>query len=181
MERESRTGLDLGLADYNPTVLQLVTLPNLILSWAQVTSPSTWEEEGELDNTPEIIQAFLAALTDHNISLYFFSGSWSPAFIELVSAEMNTSTSQLTIIGAETIYSPVALQAFAVTLLGLIATMKDVQKSGLVAAKLVYFGVGGSMEDFCEIMRNDGKSVEKIREESDGVRRATVEIKDLTS
>lgn len=169
--------MDLGLADYNPTVLQLVTLPNLVLSWAQVTSPSPWEEEGEVEITPETIQAFLEALNSHKVTFSFFSGSWSPEFIQLVSSEMNTSTSQLTIIGAETIYSPAALQAFAATLIGLVGEMEDEQKIGLVAAKLVYFGVGGSMEDFCQIVRETGMRVERIREESGGVRRATVEVR----
>ena len=42
-------GLSLGLADYNPSVLQLVTLPNLLLSWGQYAMKGDWEEEGEMD------------------------------------------------------------------------------------------------------------------------------------
>ena len=52
--------LELGLADYNPTVLQLVTLPNLILSWAQ--GGATWEPEGDLDIDEGLVQRFLNSL-----------------------------------------------------------------------------------------------------------------------
>ncbi|KAL2070681.1 hypothetical protein VTL71DRAFT_13707 [Oculimacula yallundae] len=173
----SAGSLDLGLADYNPTVLQLVTLPNILLSWAQVTRKDSWEAEGELDLDENIIKDFLASLVSHCIRLSFFSGAWSPAFDELVKGNMNSSTSCLTIIGAETIYSPAALKSFAETLTDLLRSMPDNERMALVAAKKVYFGVGGSMEDFCEMVRLQGGSVEQIREESDGVRRAVVEVK----
>tara|TARA_R110002060_G_scaffold4396_17_gene6967 strand:+ start:1342 stop:1914 length:573 start_codon:yes stop_codon:yes gene_type:complete len=167
----------LGLGDYNPTVLQLVTLPNILLSWAQVTRKDSWEVEGEVDLNEEVINEFLATLESRQIKLSFFSGAWSPGFVDLVKESMNSSTSRLTIIGAETIYSPVALKSFAETLVGLLASMPDEERISLVAAKKVYFGVGGSMEDFCDIVRSHGCTVEQIREESDGVRRAVVEVK----
>ena len=167
----------LGLADYNPTVLQLVTLPNILLSWAQVTCKDSWEAEGELDLNEEVINEFLATLESRQIKLSFFSGAWSPGFVDLVKENMNSSTSRLTLIGAETIYSPVALKSFAETLVGLLASMPDEERISLVAAKKVYFGVGGSMEDFCDIVRSHSCAVEHIREESDGVRRAVVEVK----
>merc|ERR1712093_464147 len=167
----------LGLGDYNPTVLQLVTLPNILLSWAQVTRKDSWEVEGEVDLNEEVINEFLATLESRQIKLSFFSGAWSPGFVDLVKESMNSSTSRLTIIDAETIYSPVALKSFAETLVGLLASMPDEERISLVAAKKVYFGVGGSMEDFCDIVRSHGCTVEQIREESDGVRRAVVEVK----
>lgn len=94
-----------------------------------------------------------------------------------MTSHLNTPSSNLTIVGAETIYSPAALRSFAETLIGLVEVAGDEVKMALVAAKLVYFGVGGSMEDFCQFVRERGLSVERIREESDGVRRATVEVK----
>lgn len=90
---------------------------------------------------------------------------------------MNNSSGHLTIVGAETIYSPVALQSFGETLMGLLEAMPDNIRTSLVAAKKVYFGVGGSMEDFCNLVRAKGGISEQIREESDGVRRAVVEVK----
>jgi hypothetical protein len=170
-------GLDLGLADYNPTVLQLVTLPNIILTWAQSTRKGSWDAEGELEIGTELIQGFYASLQSYGIRLSFFSGAWSQEFVHLVATTMGSWPSHLTIIGAETIYSPAALKSFADTLVSLLETMPEGEKSSLVAAKKVYFGVGGSMDDFCDAVRAKGLVVEQIREESDGVRRAVVEVK----
>ncbi|KAG9242506.1 hypothetical protein BJ878DRAFT_167043 [Calycina marina] len=179
LEGTGEGGLDLGLADYNPTVLQLVTLPNLLLSWAQVVKgrEGEWEEESDLEITEELLVEFTNSLAEKNIKLSFFSGVWSPEFVQLVEANMGMGEAQFTVIGAETIYSPAALKSFADSLVGLLQRMLATNESSLVAAKKVYFGVGGSMEDFCDIVRAKGFSVEGVREESDGVRRAVVEVK----
>ena len=177
LSQKGQTGtLDLGLADYNPTVLQLVTLPNIILSWAQVLRKDSWEPEGEFEIDADIIQQFLSSLKSHNIRLSLFSGAWSPEFSTLVFQSMGSRPAHLTILGAETIYSPVALRSFADTLMSLLDGMPGGEKIALVAAKKVYFGVGGSIEDFCDAVRAKGASVKQIREESDGVRRAVVEV-----
>ncbi len=176
---DQKGGLNLGLADYNPTVLQLVTLPNLLLSWAQSQRQREWEEEGELEINPELIETFLTSLKSYDIVLSFFSGAWSPELVKLVGGTMkfDPGMHDSTIIGAETIYSPIALKSFAETLMALLKLLPDGEKTALVAAKKVYFGVGGSMEDFCDMVREKGAVVEQIREESDGVRRAVVEVK----
>lgn len=175
LSQEHRS-LDLGLADYNPTVLQLVTLPNLLLSWAQAIQQGVWEAEGELEIDEALLHGFLSSLKSHSIGLSFFSGAWSPEFVRLVTGSVEPGPENLIIIGAETIYSPIALESFAATLLSLLETMPEGRKTSLVAAKKVYFGVGGSIEDFCNIVRARGFGVEQIREESDGVRRAIVEV-----
>lgn len=174
-------GLSLGLADYNPSVLQLVTLPNLLLSWGQYAMKGEWEEEGEMDIDDEVKSGFLADMKERDFNLSFCSGAWSPAFVKVVGESMPSTSGPVTIIGAETIYSPFALKSFAETLMSLLESMDGKEKTSLVAAKKVYFGVGGSMEDFCEMVRGKGASVEQIREESDGVRRAVVEVKMMAS
>lgn len=177
LESHSGHSLDLGLADYNPTVLQLVTLPNIILSWAQTVQKDSWEGEGELELDEDLLKAFTASLLSHGISLSFFSGAWSPEFVQLVVSTMGSQASRLTLIGAETIYSPAALKSFADTLAALLESMTGSERMALVAAKKVYFGVGGSMDDFCDAVREKGVHVEQIWEESDGVRRSVVEVK----
>ncbi|KAM3074834.1 hypothetical protein ACMFMG_008247 [Clarireedia jacksonii] len=171
------SGLDLGLADYNPTVLQLVTLPNVILSWAQATKSDSWEVEGELDIDEALISEFTSSLHSHSIRLSFFSGAWSPEFVSLVSKEMEQPCEKMMIVGAETIYSPAALKAFAQTLMALLEPSAETVKTALIGAKKIYFGVGGSIEDFIEDVSARGALVERVREESDGVRRAVVEVK----
>lgn len=166
--------LTLGAADYNPTVLQLVTLPNLILSWAQCEQSSSWEEEGEIEITAELLQAFHNKLASSKVSLHFFSGCWGPEFVSYVTSSMPVATTSSIILAAETIYSPAATTFFTDALMEI---LKAQNSSALVAAKKVYFGVGGSIEDFCDTVRAKSGTVEQIREEADGVRRAIIEVR----
>ncbi len=176
-KKHGKSKLDLAFADYNSTVLRLVTLPNVLLSWAQ-SLPRTeetgpWEEEGELDIDADLLTAFQADLADRKVSLSFFSGAWGEEFVNLVQDAPKTAKGELLIIGAETIYSPAALRSFADVLADIFG--KEEGKA-LVGAKKVYFGVGGSMDDFCEAVRERGAEAVQIREEADGVRRSVVEV-----
>lgn len=174
------------LADYNPTVLQLVTLPNFILAWAihhreeLLILSDAFSSEGELDLTPGILEAFKEFLLGCEISLMFFSGAWSPEFVTLLADTtnpVNSSPAEATVVlGAETIYSPFALSSFLQTILAL---MQDEKARGNVAqvfvgAKRLYFGVGGSLDDFVVQARERGFIVEQLREETEGVRRGVV-------
>ncbi|KAJ8120427.1 hypothetical protein ONZ43_g2863 [Nemania bipapillata] len=158
------------LADYNPTVLQLVTLPNFILAWA-----IHYQEEMPL------LKAFQEFLSTREISLLFLSGAWSSTFVSMLTeAQVLTDevkTEQATIIiGAETIYSPFALSSFLETILALMQYEKAHNKVAevLVGAKRLYFGVGGSLDDFVVQARGRGATVEQLREETEGVRRGVV-------
>ena len=173
---ESR--LDLAFADYNASVLRLVTLPNVLLSWAQ-SLPHTeetgpWEEEGELDIDADLLKAFICDMMDRKISLSFFSGAWGEEFVSLIEGERKAGDGALLVIGAETIYSPRALKDFAEVLVTILE--KEEGGKALVGAKKVYFGVGGSMDDFVDEVTRKGGKVRQLREEVEGVRRAVVEV-----
>ena len=81
-------------------------------------------------------------------------------------------------IGAETIYSPFALASFSDTVLSILRREQRERPGGqataLVAAKRLYFGVGGSLDDFVEKMRGSNVTVQTLSEETEGVRRGTV-------
>jgi hypothetical protein len=70
-----------------------------------------------------------------------------------------------------------ALQSFTESLMAILEAEDKGEPSALIAAKKVYFGVGGSIEDLCDAVRARRGRVEQIREESDGVRRAVVEVR----
>ncbi|KAG7131496.1 Histidine protein methyltransferase 1 like [Verticillium longisporum] len=181
--------LSIVLADYNPSVLQLVTLPNFILTWALARKTATpvletaFYEEGELELTPEVIAAFEAFLASSNISLRFLSGGWSQELVELlygsdVASHSASGEFDSLLIGAETIYSPFALDAFNEMVLAILSREKA-ERAGckcqaLVGAKRLYFGVGGSLDDFIAKARGKGAVVTQLREEAEGVRRGVV-------
>lgn len=182
--------LDLILADYNPTVLHLVTLPNFIISWAlqsRETSALVQEamgsDEGELEISPQLVEAFKSFLAASHISLSFCSGAWSPELVELLYTSASPSKAhaehiQTLVLGAETIYSPYALGAFSDTVLSILrrerADRPERRAAAIVGAKKLYFGVGGSLDDFVERMSSLGTTVDTLREEADGVRRGVV-------
>ncbi|KAI3323588.1 hypothetical protein HD806DRAFT_497271 [Xylariaceae sp. AK1471] len=181
------SSLSFILADYNPTVLQLVTLPNFILAWAvhhRAELPllsEAFSPDGELDLTPETVEAFQDFLSSRKISLLFFSGAWSPEFVSMITKAQNTLDGPIAehatvILGAETIYSPFALSSFLQTILALMQHEKAGGQGAevLVGAKKLYFGVGGSLDDFVVQARERGAVVEQLREETEGVRRGVV-------
>ncbi|ODQ63729.1 hypothetical protein NADFUDRAFT_53384 [Nadsonia fulvescens var. elongata DSM 6958] len=170
----------LTLADYNDSVLRLVTAPNLLVAWASTLSPEVLMQlqrtevnnndgmanisnqqnndsinfkfearEGELEVTAALVQAFIETLQTKFISLDFISGAWSPEFVQAAEAP-----SYDLILASETIYQPETIPVFSQTMLSLMQ-----QKSkALVAAKQIYFGVGGGIPEFIEILSNRGDS-----------------------
>lgn len=190
-EHQNQRAISFILADYNPTVLQLVTLPNFILTWAlhqQQHAPipalqgafSQQEPgEGELELTPEVLDSFRMYLSEHAIHLFFLSGGWSPEFVHLLYSlpsnppQVETAACISLLLGAETIYSPFALQAF-VDMVVAVLEREAGDTSAWVAAKKLYFGVGGSLDDFVTQVMSRGVSVESMREETEGVRRGVV-------
>ncbi|KAH7270467.1 uncharacterized protein BKA55DRAFT_49636 [Fusarium redolens] len=177
--------LSLIMADYNPSVLQLVTLPNFILSWA-LNNPQipalqeAFSIEGEVELGPDVLAAFEQSLKEANVTLSFVSGAWSQEFVHLIYALPSGHDQERStlLLGAETIYSPFALQAFLETLFLILEKEQKTEgneAAALVGAKRLYFGVGGSLDDFIDKARQKGARVEQLREEVEGVRRGVVQ------
>jgi protein-histidine N-methyltransferase len=172
------------LQDYNSSVLRLATLPNLLLTWATTTSPplispptETSQTSGDIELTPEILSAFRAALTENQITLKFLSGSWSAELAALIPSsapDMGTL-----VLGAETIYSPAATDAFVEILMILLRRVK--MAKAMVAAKKFYFGVGGSVDGLKEACATKGAVAYEIENHGvpgleAGVGRSLIEV-----
>ncbi|KAL4969254.1 protein-histidine N-methyltransferase [Aspergillus stella-maris] len=184
----------LTLADYNSAVLRLVTLPNFLLTWNHYitninTTPQTegeneaeqqGGEEGYLDITPELLSRFTTDLSRRGIVLNFISGAWSPSFVDLVFASPELSSSKTLILASETIYSPASLGAFSETLLELLRRSSGESKA-LIAAKKVYFGVGGGIDEFLGVVKGMSRSELVVEErkdvKSEGVGRIILEVR----
>lgn len=182
------------LTDYNASVLRLVTLPNLLLTWASTLPPTSppfgpselnslhTSTEGDLVITPALTSAFVNQLQSQGLQLSFISGSWEPPspFLNLIpsSPAMNTL-----ILASETIYSPTALSTFTAALIGLLSRVR--LGKAMIAAKRVYFGVGGSVDAFkveCRELKAVAYEIENHGVdlgESSGVRRCLMEVQML--
>jgi protein-histidine N-methyltransferase len=168
-----------------------VTLPNLILAWAlqqRGQNPAldeAFEVNGELELTSEVLEAFRRSLDLNCITLSFLSGAWSTDFVDLLyRSGIPTSlpeTTKALVLGSETIYSPFALESFSKTLLSILHRERQERPSGnaraLIAAKRLYFGVGGSLDDFVDRMRGLGAAIGVLLEETQGVRRGVVDCR----
>ncbi|BFZ61754.1 hypothetical protein YB2330_002829 [Saitoella coloradoensis] len=131
--------LSMTLQDYNASVLQHVTVPNVYLAWAlSRAEEGGWENDGEIDVTDENKTAFLNELQTKNIQITLLSGGWG----ERMLGYMKPPPSIL--LASETIYSPNSLPAFMDVLHGCCAAGSQ----ALIAAKKVYFGVGGGVDEF---------------------------------
>ncbi|KAJ5675827.1 hypothetical protein N7462_008724 [Penicillium macrosclerotiorum] len=181
-------------ADYNSAVLRLVTLPNLLLTWqnsrlrlateapGDQEAPQVQEDEELLDITPELVENFKSDLVRRGISIDFISGAWSAEFVDLVFSTRSSGDPRVLVLASETIYSPATLTAFSETLLALLrhSTPTSVRTHALVAAKKVYFGVGGGVDEFLAVLKNvcaDELEVQqRVDVQSEGVGRVVLEI-----
>ncbi|KAI4089051.1 MAG: hypothetical protein LQ348_005117 [Seirophora lacunosa] len=151
----------LVLADYNPSVLHLATIPNLLLTYA-MASELIPPASGDLDITPALILSFKQGLAERNIDIRAISGSWGAPLASLIipggPASEDVPLDRAWILASETIYSPASTMAFTACL---VETMQKFEEPGgraraLVAAKKVYFGVGGGIDEFLGVLRKNG-------------------------
>ncbi|KAI9371914.1 hypothetical protein BJX61DRAFT_478637 [Aspergillus egyptiacus] len=184
-------------ADYNSAVLRLVTLPNLLLTWnhfatrrhltptpgsqtenANKTDSQETEEE-ILDITPDLLTSFQTDIANRGITISFISGAWSPSFVDLVFSSAELAGFKSIVLASETIYSPGSLGAFSETLLALLRRSAAGSRA-LIAAKKVYFGVGGGVDEFLVALRGVSGGGLRVEERLDiksaGVGRVILEI-----
>lgn len=169
------------LSDYNASVLNLVTLPNLLLTWAfhSPDSPyvNTAEPSGYLQLTTDLLTSFTNTLTSQSITLNFVSGPWGSKLASLIphsAPDMGTL-----VLAAETIYSPASTTAFVALLIELLKRVK--MAKAVVAAKRIYFGVGGSVDMMKEMCAGEGAVAYEVENSGvegmdSGVGRALVEV-----
>ncbi|KAL9936989.1 hypothetical protein V8E36_004224 [Tilletia maclaganii] len=198
-------GSELHLADFNPEVLRLVTVPNLIITWyffspaaasfrtdpghtneAQKSEPLSRppqqqqpspNQPGELVLSSALLTAFLDDLQAHSIHIRLFSGPWSELSPILFNNDTSSAAPYDLTLTSETVYSLDTLPSL-VDLLYLCSrggrgagTPSSAQPSTdsatasssaatspplcLVAAKVLYFGVGGGVHSFVQAVTND--------------------------
>lgn len=159
---------ELTLADYNTSVLQLVTLPNLLLTYAIWADPKL-PGLGDLEVTPALVDAFKSTISEKGIVVNFVSGSWGQGMLPAL-----PSSPYDLILASETIYAPATTPLFVDVVKGALGN----QGKALVAAKKIYFGVGGSVEDFESTVTEDEQWRTQVVRElgKKGVGRVVIEV-----
>lgn len=172
------TRLHLMLTDYNLRVLEVATIPNMFLTWAMSPNSKTRDE---LEISPLSKTSFLESLASCGITISALSGGWSTQFQEVLMSKVNlTEKSTVLILASETIYSPDSLQSFAEVVMSVLqaAKRKGLPASALVAAKRVYFGVGGGIDDLLAVLGGLGGYGQLVwQSDKEGVGRAIVEVR----
>jgi protein-histidine N-methyltransferase len=177
--------------DYNEEVLQLVTMPNILLSWWDVCRNSgrtgiqkDRPREGDLEDVNEdMVQMFLNDCKSRGISFNFISGAWGSSFVHLIEGSLRSETDvpttcqhNLVIMASETIYCPSSVPAFVRTVMDLLRATRG-RATAFIAAKRLYFGVGGGVTEFVQEMRSVGGSVREVINITDnGVGRVILEV-----
>ncbi|KAL8657896.1 MAG: hypothetical protein Q9226_001469 [Calogaya cf. arnoldii] len=172
------------LADFNPAVLKLATIPNLLFNYMCEDEVSDAISGGNVEGFNTFNRDFQDFLIHKcNIEIRGISGSWGPGFSAMALPEASETLNDVLRLAGETIYSPSSTRAFTETLLDL---LRRSEKAGgnaraLVAAKRVYFGVGGSVNDFWDVLRELGgeaKLVWTTEGLGSGVGRCILEVTD---
>jgi len=139
--------------------------------------PLDWQSHNDIEVTSALLIAFMSDLKARSINLVFLSGPWSP----LLASHIPQSPPDLglLILAAETIYSPESTATFVDLLVLLLKRVK--MAKAMVAAKRIYFGVGGSVNGLKEACRQYGAVASEIENHGvlgmdSGVGRALIEV-----
>ncbi len=172
--------------DYNPEVLRLMTIPNVLLN---VSRSGHWNQtkDGTGDqHDPETSHNHGIKTGDHHgigtgrccetetessnlpTNCRFFSGGWSEVISLLKCSKYDL------ILSSETIYSPDSQPALLRALKELICPASG---RVLLAAKSYYFGVGGSVQAFQDLVKEDGYfAISMCRTVGSGIPRVILEL-----
>lgn len=159
-----------------------------------LSTPKELEEpECDLEITPELSSAFAATLKAYNITLRFFAGAWE-SFLQSGSSVLHNQSLPRpydVVLTSETIYRTDSLDSLIRLLYSGTApstTRPSLDTNAeeedaplcLVAAKIVYFGVGGGVNEFIrEVQGMKGKNgrIETVWENKEGVGRIIMRLR----
>ena len=153
---------------------------------------------GGLTVTRALLDAFTASLDAHKVRLRFFAGGWST--LRECLAHQGTDPPRPPppydiVLASETIYRTEALGAFLGVLRSTVASVSASSAATtsapapcdrevevvhpplcLVAAKVLYFGVGGGVQAFVSAIEGEHGTVHTVWEHREGVGRAIMRI-----
>ncbi|PWN35254.1 uncharacterized protein FA14DRAFT_120326 [Meira miltonrushii] len=181
---EKPANLTLQLCDFNEQVLQMVTLPNLLLTWYFHSNEEKEDQgqQGDVELSDEIIDGFLDDLRKYQIDIQFYSGHWEG--LTAINA-INIDSLPNIILTSETIYStdtmPILIDTLEEAYKGSLegetkSDVKSMDRLCLVAAKVVYFGVGGGVYAFEQELKRRQASTKTVWKSEKGVSRVVLQV-----
>ena len=132
---------------------------------------------GNISISSKLVDAFRSWLDYNRIQIFGMSGPWNVHFEEMVNLQLQ---GRKLILASETIYQPESIEPFVKVLLGLMEGGQSTEQhcQALVAAKKVYFGVGGGIDEFLSYLTQAGGDADIVWESGEaGVGRAILSIK----
>lgn len=167
--------------------------------------PADAKQSGELPLTPALVAAFQESLQTYRIHLKLFKGSWSSFDVGQSGGQYDIVLTSETIYRPDSLPSLVGLLKRATASPDVRAGVDDAEASGvehatsrltlsdgdgglktlaslgaprlcLVAAKLVYFGVGGGVNEFVGAVGKLSGRVQTVWERSQGVKRSVMRV-----
>lgn len=166
-----RCGAVVHFQDYNKDVLKQITIPNVMLN-VETHSKAVDEGMGSINIEKKMEENFdIHSLEE---TLQFYAGDWWE-YAELTTKNAEGKTNKFDyIFTSETIYNPQNQQKLLDTFYAKLNTDGVV----LVAAKTYYFGVGGGLRQFEELIASDKRFRFKVVWSSkEGVGREILELR----
>lgn len=144
----------------------------------------------DISITPQLKSAFLSSLREQRISLRFFSGSWESFDVSVTGGKYDIVLTSETIYRTDSLSSLIRLLRAACgceapSLQHLSSSLSSSSSDAtsylcLVAAKVIYFGVGGGLLEFLDAVYGSGDhrsfKAETVWESKDGVGRQIVRM-----
>jgi protein-histidine N-methyltransferase len=141
---------------------------------------------GELAIDPRLVDAFNESLKDHGVQLKFWAGSWSnfaprgegdgPFDLVITSETIYRSANVTPLLAVLRSASNVAPKTGFFSGLASLSRSQEVAPIVLVAAKVLYFGVGGSVDEFKSMAEATGATVTTVLDIELGVGRRILKL-----
>jgi protein-histidine N-methyltransferase len=181
--------------------LHLITVPNILLTWYVCRHPEA-EPVSDLDIDSQLVNEFRSDLSEYGLSFTFISGEWSAEWVDFAFPLTTKDSGEFTAPGtengvgkgytliftSETIYDPTSVPDIVDVLVSILERAGEhhhdsasyPNPKALVAAKKLYFGVGGGVDFFHTVLKKRAgeriKVVEKVDVTDEGVGRVVWEI-----
>ncbi|KAL5498814.1 hypothetical protein ACEPAH_2169 [Sanghuangporus vaninii] len=165
-------------------------------AWTELSDMLLRSQRRDLQITPELLTTFRSSLEEQHISIRFIAGSWQ----SLADNNDNVCTFPFDItLTSETIYQTSSLPSLIILLKRCASSMSgdddgiatrtqelSIEETGsrkggrgllcLVAAKVLYFGVGGGVMEFERAVREAGGKTSTVLERKTGVGRRIMSV-----